>query len=341
MNKSLRTLLFVLGGLLAAYGFYLLFWSLVFGARFDSLAVAAEARAKQPKYIIDADTANEVDDLFAIVGAMARDNRYNYDEPLLVGLTSAQFHSSPLASDTTARESHAINQRLVELMYAPVPVYLGSDLPLTNHTTPQISPASNFIAEQARTANTEQKLDVFILGSCTNVASAILQDASIIPKLHVHYLGFWYDPLTSLYDKNEFNTGNDTLALNLLLNTPNLAFTVMTATTSQALQMQRSDLDTKLLQDSPVTQFLKDRWDTYHRWWTEKDPEKRQWTMWDIASLEAWFEPQLATLESRPAPADNVARNIQVYTAIDSAAMLENYFAVVDSSLRFFQEAIK
>ena len=274
--KAFKIIGIILISLLVVYLGFLFFWSLVFGARFDDLAAAAEARSRQPHYIIDADTANEVDDLFAIVGALARDNRYHYDRPLLVGLTAAQFHTSPLAGSTTAQESQRINEQLLKLMYATVPSYPGSDQPLRSATEAQRSPASQFIVKEARKATPEQKLTVFILGPCTNLASAILTDSSIVPNIHARYLGFWYDPATGVYNKKEFNTGNDTTALNLLLNTRGLEFTVMTATSSQALQMTREQLDSKLPTNNAVTQYLQNRWDTYDRWWTDIDPDKTQ-----------------------------------------------------------------
>ncbi len=50
--------------------------------------------------IIDADTANEIDDLFAIVRAVG-EPRFN-----LLGITAAQFNTSPYASKNSALESH-------------------------------------------------------------------------------------------------------------------------------------------------------------------------------------------------------------------------------------------
>ena len=281
------------------------------------------------EYIIDADTANEVDDLFAIVGAIARDDRGG-TQPKLAGITAAQFHNSPLAGPRTADESQAINERLVRLMERPqLRTLVGSNQPLPDKNTPLKSPAAAFIAERASLASPQNKLQVFVLGSCTNVASALLLDPAIAPVIHVRYLGFWYDPATGDYDKEEFNTGNDPIALNLLLNTPGLEFTVMTATTSEALQMTRRDLDERLPQRTPLTGYLKDRWDGYERWWTEADPDKTRWTMWDVASLEAWFEPELAKLEQRPAPPDNARREIGVYVDIEEERMLDNYFRIV------------
>ena len=195
--------------------------------------------------------------------------------------------------------------------------------------TPSSAFAAAFIAERASLAKPRNKLQVFLLGPATNLASAILLKPEIAEVIHARYLGFWYDPATGQYDKKEFNTGNDTLALNLLLDNPKLEFTVMTATSSEQLQMTREELNTSLPQDHRLTQYLQTRWDGFDRWWTEQDPDKTQWTMWDVASIEAWFEPQWASLERRPAPPQNLDRQIGVYTDIDADSMRTHYFATL------------
>lgn len=284
--------------------------------------------------IIDADTANEVDDLFALVGAIAHTSPSTgkYD---LLGITSAQFHTSPLASVATVLESQAINEEIVGLMNRPdIKTPLGSNLPLANDSVPAISEASTFIVNQAKTMPAGEKLQVFILGSCTNVASAILQDPSIIPMVHVRYLGFWHNPETNVYDKKEFNSGNDTFAVNVLLNTPDLEFTVMTATTSQHLVFDRLTTEANLSELGPISNYLLHRWDNYDRWWTEEDPEKQRWIMWDIASLEAFFLPELASLESRLTPPENTSREIGVYTQIKHLEMEQVYWETVQRALR-------
>ena len=178
-----------------------------------------------PKIIIDADTANEVDDLYALVRAIL--------EPSieLLGITSAQFHTSPLASDSTVLESQEINEQIAALLGATdLPLRMGSNEALNRPDEGRDRPAARFIVDQARSLSAGDFIHVIILGSCTNVASAILLAPDIVPKLKVHYLGFWHDPSTNTYDKKEFNSGNDTLAVDVLLNTPGLSFDVMTAT---------------------------------------------------------------------------------------------------------------
>lgn len=284
--------------------------------------LSAFAKAQQHiPLIIDADTANEVDDLYALVRAI--------DEPMLdlIGITSAQFHKSPLASENTVAESQLINEQIVRLMDRPdIAVPLGSNTPLQSITTPSPSEASKFIIEQAHKMKKGEQLSLVILGSCTNVASAILEDPTIIGKIKVHYLGFWHTVATNAYNKDEFNSGNDPLAVEVLLNAKDLNFEVMTATTSQHLTFTKSRVDKELKGKGGIKQLLVDRWENYTRWWTKKDPEKTSWIMWDVAIIEALVCPEYATITPLPTPPENTKRNIGVYTAIDTVLIEEDFW---------------
>ena len=144
------------------------------------------AQKERLPLIIDADTANEVDDLFALVRAIEAPE---FD---LLGITSAQFHTSPLASDQTANESQEINEDIIRLLKQnDLPLPLGSNQPLQAVDQPQPSEGSRFIIEKAHAMKGNQKLQLVILGSCTNVASAILTDPTIVPKWAI----FWYQEI--------------------------------------------------------------------------------------------------------------------------------------------------
>lgn len=271
--------------------------------------------------IIDADTANEIDDLFAIVRAVKAPE---FD---FLGLTAAQFHASPLASDQSAKESQVLNEKIMKLLkVTDLPLVMGSNQPLASLVA-QPSPAADFIVTTAKKYSPEQPLHLVILGSCTNVASAILQDATIVPNIKVHYLGFWHNPFTNTYNKKEFNSGNDTLAVNYLLNKQDLDFTVMTATTSVHLQFSKEEVVQQLQGKGPLADLLLDRWETYQRWWIETDVEKKHWIMWDVALIEALAQPTLSTLSSYQTPEENTPRLINIHTAIDVAAMKKDYWA--------------
>jgi len=271
--------------------------------------------------IIDADTANEVDDLFAIVRAVLEPNFK------LLGITSAQFHTSPLAGDNSVLESQRMNEEILRLMQRPaIALPLGSNIPISDRSVPAKSEASDFIIKMAHQMPSEQKLHLVILGSCTNVASAILQDPSIIPKIKVYYLGFWHDVTTNTYNKKEFNSGNDPIAVEVLLNTEDLVFSVMTATTSQHLTLKKAEVDKFLKKKGGVADYLVSRWETFHRWWTKEDPQKKSWIMWDLALIEALARPELATTKYFSTPKENMQRPITIYTAIDVFKMKTDFW---------------
>lgn len=271
--------------------------------------------------IIDADTANEVDDLFALVRAI-QEPSFN-----LIGITSAQFHTSPLASDSSVFESQAFNKKILELMNrTDISLPLGSNVPLENINTPVESEASDFIIKAAHNTPKGQKIHMLILGPCTNVASAILKDPTIIPKVQVHYIGFWHDVTKNSYDKNEFNSRNDPLAVEVLLNTTGLDFSVMTATTCQHLVFDKTEVDSHLKGKEGLGEYLVNRWETYDRWWTSEDPKKEKWIMWDLAIIEALIHPELAEKATFITPKENVQRPITIYTAIEVEKMKVDFW---------------
>ena len=75
-----------------------------------SFFTSAQKQEEKLHIIIDADTANEIDDLFAITRALG-EPRFE-----LLGITSAQFHTSPYATKNTALESLEMNKALINLI---------------------------------------------------------------------------------------------------------------------------------------------------------------------------------------------------------------------------------
>jgi len=278
--------------------------------------------------IIDADTANEVDDLFAIVRAILEPNFK------LHAISSAQFHTSPIAGDTSVLKSQKLNKEIIQLMdRSDIHLPVGSNSPLTANDKPAKSQASYYIIDKAHQMKANQTLHIAVLGPCTNVASAILQDSSIIPKLSVHYIGFWHDPETNIYDKKEFNTGNDPIATDVLLNTEGLDLNVMTATISQHLVFEKINVDKHLIGKGGIADYLADRWDNFERHWTDEDEEKTQWIMWDVAIIEALAKPWLASKETFTTPEENTQRYIEAYVDIEVEDMIADFWSALNSYL--------
>lgn len=276
---------------------------------------------KPLRLIIDADTANEVDDAFAIARALVEPNFK------VEGITSAQWHTQERAPNDTVGLSQQMNEEILQLMgKTSIPHPMGSNIPLVNEQRPQESAAAEFIIKKAHKTPIGEKLTVVTLGPNTNVASAILMDPSIIPKIKCCYLGLWYDDTENTWSKREFNTDNDPNALNLFLNTPGLEVEIMTATTSKHLVFEKKEVDQHFKGKGSIFDYLVNRWENYDRFWKKEDPEKHFWTMWDIAIIEALANPQLAKKKEVITPHDNLKRKISIYTTIDAQGMTSDFF---------------
>lgn len=287
--------------------------------------------------IIDADTGNEMDDLYAIVRALLEK-----DFPV-VGLTSAHFNNVQLLTDsvwhvypTENIQTMAISQQLNEMLLTgmgrldlPHPhgcdrivgyawgYYEGAPIPE--------SPAVDFIIEQAKQASPDQKLDVVILGPVTNLAAALLRTPEITPNVRAYLLGMQYNPATGAWDKNEFNARNDLNALDLLLSNDKLEVIVMPASISADLTFEHEASVERLDQYThPSADLLKKRWADVH--------SGESWIMWDLALVEAILHPQWATMETVSAPPENGGRNISVYTAIEADSMREDFWGTLEGN---------
>ena len=77
---------------------------------FSSLVEYCEITQQKIPLMIDADTANELDDLFAIARAIS-EPKFN-----ILAISSAQFNNSPLASSNSVMESQLLNQKIISIM---------------------------------------------------------------------------------------------------------------------------------------------------------------------------------------------------------------------------------
>jgi inosine-uridine nucleoside N-ribohydrolase len=267
--------------------------------------------------VVDADTANEIDDLYAIVRAL-REPRFE-----VVGLTSAQWHGSREDLGDTLARSQELNEALLRrLGMERVPHPPGAHDPLPDATTPRDSPAARHIVARALETPPGKKLTVLVLGSFTNLASALLLDPRVIPRIRAFVIGLKRDPVRGEWSLDEFNSNNDRNAVRAILDTPGLDLTVMTATTSEAMVFDRGEVDRFLGGRGAVEDFLVARWQAFA-------PDRATWIMWDVALVEAVAVPSLATLEEKDAPPGHARRRLPVYTGIDVPGMKSDYWRVL------------
>ncbi|MFK7921783.1 MAG: nucleoside hydrolase [Bacteroidia bacterium] len=299
---------------------------LAFSPKRNWLKAAPQRKNTPLPLIVDADTANEVDDLFAIAIALLAPNLN------VLGITSAQWHTQKFAPNDSVGASQKLNVDILRLMdQLSVPHPEGANHPLVNTLRPQPSEAADFIIEQAMALPAGEKLHVAILGPATNLAAALLIEPKIAPKVVANYLGFWHDPVQNTWSKREFNTNNDPNAVDVLLNNAQLEFRVMTATSSRNLTFDKLVVDQHLKGKAGIGDYLVERWESYDRFWSAADKEKAHWIMWDVALILALAYPEWGTLSQVITPHDNLRREIGAWTQIDAAKMEAKFWELLDA----------
>lgn len=277
------------------------------------------------KVIIDTDSGNEMDDLFAIARALTD------PDIKIIGLISSHYNIREQETDSSVLISQEINEKILDILNLtdiPHPVGAGEALQFNGSPVPQPSDGAKFIIDNAHGLASGEKLKVITLGATTNLASAILMDSSIIPYLDCFIMGLKYDPFKKAWNKNEFNTRNDLDAMDVILNAKNLELTVMPASVSEDLKFQKDETSNKLSNKGDIWNYLLKRWD-------DKFPGHPEWIMWDVAIIEAILHPKFATVRELYTPPENTQRKIKVYTKIKTEDMMKDYWKAVEKAAGF------
>ena len=101
----------------------------------------------------------------------------------------------------------------------------------------------------------------------------------------------------------------------------------MTATASKALIFDKKQVDQYFKGKGGVFDYLVTLWENYDRFWQETDPEKKHWTMWDVAAIQALAKPQQCQKKKVITPHDNFKREVIIYSQIDEKAMEADFWA--------------
>ena len=297
-------------------------------------ALALTAPAPVP-FVLDADTANEMDDMYAVAHAVL--------DPAadLLMLSSAHFNNTEIATKgrwhgydvdgfVTVAASQAENERLTSLLGSDVPTPLGADEMIgyswgyfDGASVPD-APAVQAIIERARALPDGERLSVLAVGPATNVAAALIRAPDIAGRLDVWFLGAKYDRGEGIWNKNSFNVRNDLNAFDYVLGLEGLRLTIMPEETARELMFQRERSERCLAASPlPVAAALAERWDFVDA--------GAEWTMWDLALTMAVAHPEWATIEERPAPPENGGRSVRVVTRIDAPAMEARFWRLLDA----------
>lgn len=268
------------------------------------LAASLFGSQENRKVIIDADTANEVDDLFAITRALV--------EPgwEVVSLNSTQWQASQWAVENTMEASHRLNQALVTQLNMPhVKICRGSINRMFDWgNKAQHSEAAYEIIKQAHATKEGQKLPVITLGALTNVASAIWIDPSIKPKIAIYWLGTTYNFETGKSKTIDFNSVMDIQAVDVLLNS-DVEMHIIPNNVAAQMKVKRADAEKQLKGVNQAADFLLGHWAGHY------DTSMNERTLWDLALIGAMIHPE-KTKEVKAKGFENP--NIWMFSEIDA-----------------------
>jgi len=287
------------------------------------------------EFILDADTGNELDDLYAIVRAVID------EEVTVTALTSAHFNNPQLVTDSlwhiypteninTVQISQDINENLLETLgRTEIPHPIGADRMVgyawgyyEGAQVPE-SEATDFIIERAREHSPSEKLNVVTVGAVTNVAAALLQEPSIAENIRLFSLLMRYDEEYNAWNKNSFNARNDINGLDLILDNEQLELYIIPGNVSRTLTFQREETLERLSEwEHPTVNILERRWDEVSA--------GDSWIMWDLALVEAIIHPEWATFESVAAPPENGSREIYMISDIDEDQMRNEFWRLMN-----------
>ena len=281
--------------------------------------------------IIDTDSGNEIDDLYAVVRAIISPDLE------VTGLISEQWSFHPEAGDSSVQVSQRLNEELLKALGRtdiPHPVGASDMLRFWDKPIPQPSPGASFIIEKVKSLKKGKKLNIVTLGAMTNVASAVMIDPEIASRIRLYSMALKYDPKSRIWNKNEFNVRNDLDAVDYLMNNSEVEMHIMTATTSSIFRFNKAKTENLMKGKGEVWDFLVNRWE-------QKYPEFQDWIMWDVSLIEALIDPDLVKEVPALTPPENDQRSINVYTYLNKELMLADYESAVMKYIRDHREEKK
>lgn len=267
--------------------------------------------------IIDADTGNEVDDLYAIARALIEPS---FD---VIGLSSAQWQASQWAVPNTLENSHRLNLEILSYMeMEDIPHPRGGHNRIYDwgDDVAQHSAAAYYIIKKAHEQAPGEKLTIAVLGASTNLASAILIDPSIVPKIKAYLLGTTFDAENKIWKKVDFNCMMDPHAIDIIMDAEGLETHIMPVNVLFDLSLTIEETREAFEGVHPMLDFL------YLRWVNHIGGAKYSRIVWDLALIECLIHPEFGHEKLVTTPPENIKREVYVYTGIEADSMKKDFF---------------
>jgi inosine-uridine nucleoside N-ribohydrolase len=264
---------------------------------------ALAANAVTP-VILSTDVGNEIDDQWAVV--------YMLTNPALdvLGIISAHAPSVP---DPSAHHTYRVLVDVIEnrmKMAVHPSLFEGSSLPLENDKSPRTNAGVDFIVNSSRPYSRENRLSILVIGAATDVASAILQDPTIVDRIRIVAMGFRDWPEGG----DDYNVVNDVKAWQVVLRSHVPVVIGSSQVCRATLALTPSQARDLIAAHGPIGAWL---WEEYQAWYyrfvkpLRKDEFSKPWIIWDIITL-AYLD---GMTEQKQVPRPELNDNIKFHHA--------------------------
>ena len=279
---------------------------------------ATRVQAQMP-VILDADTGNEVDDLFAVARALIEPS-WN-----ITALNATQWQTSHWAVPQSMENSHRVNAVLVGYLKHPTKLRRGGVARMFDWgDKAQHSAAAYEIIKQAKAMPDGERLTVIALGALTNVASAIYIDPSIESRISLYWLGTNVDFETGLMDETDFNSVMDVQALDIVLKS-DVEMHVMPHSVALGMEFTYEETERRLRDKHDLGKYLVDRW------YNHLDGLRDARWIWDLALIGAMLHPEWTDTVTLTTSPENGSRQITYYRSIDGEQVRNEFFETLNA----------
>ncbi len=275
------------------------------------------------RVVLDCDTANEVDDQFAIAHALGTPEGV-LDVRGVISVHNTTAHG-PASRDMYQDEAG----RVVSLCGGGVPCITGADRPMNSRDEPVSSSGLEFLIDEAR----EGPLTVVATGPATDVASLFVAEPDLRENVRVVWLGgFGGAAAYTRHKSHELNGRADIAAWRVLFEEDVNLLHVPGWPAPAKIQVQAATFagEVRAL-GNQISSYLAD---ILELWVAEYggpiDPEGEK-ILWDVACVAAVADPGSVTVERRALPMLDAAaahdyslpgREVDTVTDLDEGRVL-------------------
>lgn len=269
---------------------------------------------QKKKIFLDADTANEIDDLFAVCRALI-EPRWE-----ITTLSAAHWQTSLWAEPQTMELSYRINDVLLGHLGLSVKTRRGGINRMFDWgDKAQHSAAAYEIIKQAKSLPDGEKLTVVSLGALTNLASALFIDPSIAPRVVSYSFGTGYDAEQDMITITDFNCMMDMQAVFFLFNSE-VEMHIMPKQLGALMQFEYAECEDKLRGIHPLGDYLVDRW------YNHLDGSRKRRAIWDLSLIGAMIHTESSKQIEVMTPKNMGARKVYYYSAIDAEGIMDDFY---------------